>query len=493
MPAILMNNRENHKPRFFLTRQSANLLLDLDRQLATAGSLVLLYGRSGTGKTALLEYFCRHRLATRRVWFVRFDELGAIFHLDGDKAEYSTHRFQPVVLDRVEKGDLLVVDNLELADEALLSSLLRFVAQDATPRDVRVVLVAHNNALAGLQRRALPLGLEIPAVELKPLDPHEAKQFVSELLCPENQTALVLNSAQRRMLKSAQGSFAALTQLSRELDADVNCTAASSRGRPGRAFSNAALVVLVLLVAAAMLAGGWHDSLFNRMAQVPPQTEPVVELEKTKVETRTAIAAPAVSNVDDPVVLEENEQPGQDIAGIDLTEPARELVADTTASAVAAPAPGRAVSIDRPGSAQSRQGRGDSPAQIVADGPVQPLVAEAYPMLRSSLAATLRWLQQAAESSTSIQIMTLLFRDNSEQSLESFFLRLQRQGVDLQNIMVYRVVRANSMAYVVLYGSYPDRPAATDAIRGLPETLKDNRPIVRTLIGVRSDIEDSLK
>jgi septal ring-binding cell division protein DamX len=114
-------------------------------------------------------------------------------------------------------------------------------------------------------------------------------------------------------------------------------------------------------------------------------------------------------------------------------------------------------------------------------------------MLRSSLAATLRWLQQAAESSTSIQIMTLLFRDNSEQSLESFFLRLQRQGVDLQNIMVYRVVRANSMAYVVLYGSYPDRPAATDAIRGLPETLKDNRPIVRTLIGVRSDIEDSLK
>lgn len=100
------------------------------------------------------------------------------------------------------------------------------------------------------------------------------------------------------------------------------------------------------------------------------------------------------------------------------------------------------------------------------------------------LAATRAWLADAEETTYSIQ---LLGADSEEQLTRH--LNDIAKFIEINGVFLYRTVANRKASLTVLYGSFSDRRAAQDALEKLPPALKANRPILRTVRGIRTEIE----
>jgi septal ring-binding cell division protein DamX len=60
--------------------------------------------------------------------------------------------------------------------------------------------------------------------------------------------------------------------------------------------------------------------------------------------------------------------------------------------------------------------------------------------------------------------------------------------IEVHEVFLYRTVAKRKTSLTVLYGSFRDRQAAQDALEGLPSALKANRPLLRTVRGIRTEI-----
>jgi type II secretory pathway predicted ATPase ExeA len=109
--------------------------------------------------------------------------------------------------------------------------------------------------------------------------------------------------------------------------------------------------------------------------------------------------------------------------------------------------------------------------------------AGALDEFESRLAATKDWLAQADKNLYSIQ---LFGADNPLQL--KYHLNEISKFVEINDIFVYRTVAKNKPSLTVLYGSFNDRRAALDALAKLPAALKANRPVLRTMQGIRAEI-----
>ena len=66
------------------------------------------------------------------------------------------------------------------------------------------------------------------------------------------------------------------------------------------------------------------------------------------------------------------------------------------------------------------------------------------------------------------------------------------KSVDIAQVFVYRTKAGGKPAYSVIYGSYPNRAAANAALAKLPAKLLAQRPYLRTVQGMRSEISAAL-
>jgi type II secretory pathway predicted ATPase ExeA len=110
----------------------------------------------------------------------------------------------------------------------------------------------------------------------------------------------------------------------------------------------------------------------------------------------------------------------------------------------------------------------------------QPVTGEGNAdILEARLAATQRWLSGNAKEMLSIQILGAADRNQLRQQLA-----LLTQSVALDNLYVYQTTVNGKAFYTVLYGSFPDRLLAYDALKKLPESIQVNRPHLRTVGGI---------
>ena len=109
--------------------------------------------------------------------------------------------------------------------------------------------------------------------------------------------------------------------------------------------------------------------------------------------------------------------------------------------------------------------------------------AEQTDLLEARLAATRAWLVTEPHTTYSIQLMGA---NDSEQLREH--LSALAKFVEINNIFVYRTVARQKPSLTVLYGSFTNPRAAREALDKLPESLKANRPLLRTVQGIRAEI-----
>jgi MSHA biogenesis protein MshM len=114
---------------------------------------------------------------------------------------------------------------------------------------------------------------------------------------------------------------------------------------------------------------------------------------------------------------------------------------------------------------------------------VQELQAGPGDLVETRIAATRQWLANEALSTYSIQ----LFGTHDPQLLKAHLNDLAK-SIEMNKIFVYRTLARQKPSLTVLYGSFGDRRAAQEALDRLPETLKVNQPILRTVNGIRAEI-----
>jgi type II secretory pathway predicted ATPase ExeA len=190
--------------------------------------------------------------------------------------------------------------------------------------------------------------------------------------------------------------------------------------------------------------------------------------------------------------------PAAEPAATPAAVPAATAAGDSELAATAAtaphtppPAPAPATPATAPGAtaAAPAEKAVPPPAQSISR-PLKSIVsadsqegADSSDALEVRLKATQAWLAQQDKTTYSIQ---LLGADNPRQL--KHHLNVISKLVEINDIFVYRTVAKRKPSLTVLYGSFNDRRAAQDALAKLPAPLKANKPILRTVQGIRAEI-----
>ncbi|HTS54371.1 MAG TPA: AAA family ATPase [Burkholderiales bacterium] len=104
-------------------------------------------------------------------------------------------------------------------------------------------------------------------------------------------------------------------------------------------------------------------------------------------------------------------------------------------------------------------------------------------LLEQRLLATERWLTEAQGATFSIQLLG----SNDPALLRNYFETLGKY-IELEKVFVYRTLANQQPSMTVLYGAFGKRADAVKSLEALPDELKVNRPYIRTVQGIRSEI-----
>ena len=118
-----------------------------------------------------------------------------------------------------------------------------------------------------------------------------------------------------------------------------------------------------------------------------------------------------------------------------------------------------------------------------ADAGVTVEAGGAPDLLDARLAATQEWLSREAQTTFSIQLMGT----HDPQQLKNL-LNSMGKFVEINKVFVYRTQASQKPSLTVLYGSFSNVRDAREALDKLPESLRANRPILRTVQGIRAEI-----
>ena len=123
-----------------------------------------------------------------------------------------------------------------------------------------------------------------------------------------------------------------------------------------------------------------------------------------------------------------------------------------------------------------------------------PAVADVQQLfVNQRLEATNNLLLNAKAETISIQIKSvssgLPAKNQAQDALLKTELEKLGQQLEMDNIYLYRMHQAGGIYTVILYGAYGQRADALKALKELPLEIKNNQPYLRTLAGVKKDIE----
>jgi septal ring-binding cell division protein DamX len=123
-----------------------------------------------------------------------------------------------------------------------------------------------------------------------------------------------------------------------------------------------------------------------------------------------------------------------------------------------------------------------APLQPASIDQTEGAVLSAYPLTQSRLKAGENWLKKVGNDRWFIQ----LWAANATQKSEiERLLKDAAKHDGFDNIHLYFSSLSGKPRYGIIYGDYPTRTAATDAIEELPTVLKKNKPYPRQVIHLK--------
>jgi MSHA biogenesis protein MshM len=190
-------------------------------------------------------------------------------------------------------------------------------------------------------------------------------------------------------------------------------------------------------------------------------------------------------NAREPVAQAQTQAPQAEPAGAVAAEPPAPAAPAKTAqpqAAATASAPPPAAQRPAPAPTGNASDAGTKPAAAAVDG-IRTAAQGNADLLEARLAATQQWLSTEPQTSLSIQLMGT----NDPQQLKDL-LNSMGKVVEINKVFVYRTLAKKQPSLTVLYGSFSNSREAHEALDKLPAALRVNRPILRTVQGIRAEI-----
>ena len=105
-------------------------------------------------------------------------------------------------------------------------------------------------------------------------------------------------------------------------------------------------------------------------------------------------------------------------------------------------------------------------------------------LVRNRIDATREWLATSPQTAHTIQILGA----SSDAQLRMQLKALSKL-LEPGKIYVYRTIAQGKPSTTVVYGAYPDRQAALQALAKLPAAITANKPVLRTVSGIRAEMK----
>ena len=105
-------------------------------------------------------------------------------------------------------------------------------------------------------------------------------------------------------------------------------------------------------------------------------------------------------------------------------------------------------------------------------------------LVQSRLAATREWLAASPQTAHTIQLLGA----SSDAQLKMQLKALSKL-LEPGKIYVYRTIAQGKPSTTVVYGAYADRQAALQALAKLPAAITANKPVLRTVSGIRAEMK----
>ena len=148
-------------------------------------------------------------------------------------------------------------------------------------------------------------------------------------------------------------------------------------------------------------------------------------------------------------------------------------------SPAAAPAPNNTRAVPAEALPQIQAAAAAPPAAAAA-------VAEASGLLAQRQRATEEWLRQVPDNTYTLQLLTA---DVARAADVNLWLTRLPAAIKVDQVYVYSSVIRGLPRFSILYGAFPDRASATAALGELPKKMRDGKPLIRTIAGIRADLQ----
>lgn len=438
--------------RFFMTRQIANVLEDLDRQILTPASISVLYGVKGIGKSRLLRQFVSTRLHNNPALLLHFSADGTYHH---ENRSFSQLDFANNILQLLEAHSVLILDQFELAQSDLQRCILTFWSTSAKTRDIKLVLCGSPQIVTDLAALTTQFNGNINSVELKPLSDMEREQYVAIRCCPPAVSKPNFPRHIKKLIRQSKGLFGNLESICRHYSGSIDCEHRTASNKFSMPFI--ALAIVVTLMVTAFVVKQIYENRTDARYLAENSSKP---LPITRTPAQDKAVESAVNNVDEKLIAANKAQ-----LSVQQNEPNIE-------------------SSQLPSLFQNRK-----QSAINSPEAFEVIASQEVSVLQQRLKATEYWLAHAEDGTATLQVMTLSVKDHALESLRLYLERLKAKGIELNNIFIYSAPKQNTRIYGVLYGSYSNRQQARQNLNALPEILKLDRPIPRTVIGIKQEIK----
>lgn len=453
-----------------MTCQSANLMEDMDRQIQKPGAICLLYGVNGIGKTRLLQEFIDNRLLNQRKLMVRLTAEGNCEIGQIDAQRFPQQAFSKQLLQNLESDSTLVIDQFEYALPNVQLQLFQFWNKVSTTRDLKLIICGTHQVVTNLARVSSLSQLNINSVELKPLDQTERVEYIASKFCPDSRSYPEISSGLKKLIKYSGGLFTQIDMLSQQHADQIKCKDKPLLNKyKFPRISGSQLLLTGLLIGVMFLTQYYYIG----------QTEPGYKNGQVNLSSQPS---KRLSSIDAKIdTVKTGQQGRQKVIAVDQTDLSTDLANDSVNTAKVETRAFKETENQHDANIRDQE----SMMHDLKDS----LDHSAKSVLQQRILATQHWLARADDPTASIQIMTLGLNSNPEKALSLYLGRLKLDGINLDNIFIYSAPKKRSQLYGVLFGRYPGTADAIRSISSLPTSLKANKPIPRTVKGIKAEIK----
>ena len=524
---------------YFLTKQTANLQEDFNREIKDSASLFLLYGEVGVGKTRLLKELVSTRFNQLRVHWVDCDQ--------AENKSGSTTELDSVLeraLKKANSGDVIVADHFELATNKMKHHLLQTWATDGIDKKFSLIIATGPTGIEEISNLADRYSLDVKGFQLLPLTRKEVDGYCASVLFPLLvPSPLWMPRQTRRALNEARGLIGNLRDVVALYSHHI-----VMQGTPSLPSIVKPLWVVSGLVIILLLAGltyrfipidPLNSILFNPMKEnkVELNQPEGLALSKSdlKMEKSQALMKPASTQT---ILLPQIEMPTLPKSSAELTliessiikrEKSREIKIAQAEKAQAEKAKAEKAKAEKAQAekaqaekAQAEKAKAEkakaekaktkkakaekakaekveakeieiNEVSIKESVKVESLVRQSQKephsdWFNAELKRSRDWFETVERSRATIQIMSINLDVTTSSTYFSYLKTLQKRGVDVTQLRVYRTRVPENLLFSIVYGSYSSRRMASRSIINLPASLGANQPISRSIGGIWDEI-----